>query len=117
MGERRNTNRRNFGYYMQVVDDRTQELVGHLADISPRGFKLDSPHVVPTGNDFRLRLSLTSDVASKSYMVFIANSRWCKPDPLDPTAYNIGFEIKNIAPDDNQIFQQIVEKYGSQGNR
>lgn len=117
MPERRTTPRRNFSYYMRVVDDSNQQLVGHLSDISPRGFKLDSAQPLPLEKDFRLRMDLTSDVADKPHIVFTARSKWCKTDAMDPFVYNVGFEIVNISIVDGQIFQRIVEKYGSPENK
>lgn len=113
MVERRNLQRRSFSYYMRVVDDTTQQLVGHLADISPRGFKLDCSQPLPVDKDFRLRMDLTSDVADKPFIVFTARSKWCNPDSMDPFVYNVGFEIIHISVLDGKIYQDIVEKYGS----
>jgi len=84
MSERRNLDRKDFSYYMQLVDDETRKLVGHLVDISSGGFKLDSQEPIPTNKDYRFRMDLTSEVADKPTMTFIARSRWCQVDPLDP---------------------------------
>ena len=112
----RKLNRRAFTYYMQVTDDVTKQLVGYLSDISTGGFKLDCPQRLPTGQDFRLQIELTADVADKTSMVFIARSKWCHPDHIDPTSFNAGFEIINMAPSDMLIFQRIFEKYGSENS-
>ncbi|GAB4492778.1 MAG: hypothetical protein Fur0016_27560 [Anaerolineales bacterium] len=117
MPERRTTPRRKFSYYMRVMDDVTEQLVGHLADISPRGFKLDCSQAFPDEKDFRLRMDLTSDISDKPYIVFTARSKWCKPDSTEPFVYNVGFEIINISLSDGKIFQTIVEKYGSPESR
>jgi len=111
--ERRQVKRLKFTYYMQILNDDTQELVGHLSDISPRGFRLDSLLTLPIGQDFPLRLELTSDIADRPYMVFIACTKWCTEDHLTPNLYNIGFEIVEILPDDAEIFARILEKYGT----
>lgn len=113
MTERRTTPRRAFAYYMRVVDDETGQLVGHLADISPRGFKLDCSHPLPLDKDFRLRMDLTGDVSDKPFITFTARSKWSSPDPTDPFVHNVGFEIINISMIDGKIFQNVVEKYGS----
>ncbi len=113
MPERRTTPRRNFSYYMRVVDDMTQQLVGHLSDISLRGFKLDCSQALPAEKDFRLRMDLTSDISDRPSIVFTARSKWCRPDSIDPFINNVGFEIINISIVDGQIYQRIVEKYGS----
>jgi hypothetical protein len=112
MDERRHRERKDFSYYMRLVDNDTQDLVGHLVDISPEGFKLDSQVPIPINKDFRLRMDLTSEVANKPSMVFVARSKWCAVDPLDPFIYNVGFQLINISPGDLDIFRRMMEKYG-----
>jgi len=114
MADKRKKDRREFTYYMQVKDEATKQVIGYLSDISTGGFKLDCPQRLPTGQDFRLQIELTADVADKTSMVFIARSKWCHPDHIDPTSFNVGFEIVNMAPSDMMIFQRIFEKYGSE---
>ena len=117
MSDKRKINRRDFTYYMQVVDDSTKQIIGYLSDISTGGFKLDCQKQVPTGQDFHLAISLTADIANKTSLEFIARSKWCRPDDIDPTTFNVGFEIINMAPSDMEIFQRIFEKYGSEHAR
>jgi len=83
-----------------------------LVDISSGGFKLDSQAPVPVNRDFRLRMDLTSEVADKPAMVFVARSKWCEVDPLDPFVYNVGFQLVNIAPVDLEIIGRMIAKYG-----
>ena len=105
--------RKDFSYFMQVFNEETQELVGHLADIGSGGFKLDSLKPIPPEEDIKFRLNLTSEVAQKPVMVFVARSKWCKTDPLDPFCYNIGFQLISIHPEDIEIFNRMIEKYGA----
>ena len=77
MANKRKINRRDFTYYMQVTDDLTKQLVGYLSDISTGGFKLDSQKEIRPGQDFRLQIELTAEIADKTSMVFIARSKWC----------------------------------------
>lgn len=112
MDERRHLERKDFSYYMRLVDNDTHNLVGHLVDISSGGFKLDSQTPIPVNKDFRLRMDLTSEVANKPAMVFVARSRWCEVDPLDPFIYNVGFQLVNITPADLDIFKRMMDKYG-----
>lgn len=115
--KRERPNRREFSYYQKVVDDETLQMVGHLADISSGGFKLDSQKPLPINKDFRFRLNLSSEVADKPYMVFVARSRWCKVDPLDPYIHNVGFQLVRITPGDLEIFNRMMEKYGKEQAR
>jgi hypothetical protein len=114
MADKRKKDRREFTYYMQVKDEASKQVIGYLSDISTGGFKLDCPNKIPAGHDFRLQIDLTADVADKTTMTFIARSKWCHPDHIDPTSYNVGFEVVNMAPSDMVIFQRIFEKYGSE---
>ena len=116
MDDRRNLDRKDFSYYMRLVDNDTQELVGHLVDISSGGFKLDSQNKIPPNKDFRFRMDLTSEVASKPSLVFLARSIWCEVDPLDPLSYNVGFQLLNISPGDIEIFNRMMEKYGTRSD-
>jgi c-di-GMP-binding flagellar brake protein YcgR len=116
MADKRRIDRREFTYYMQVTDDITKQLIGYLTDISTGGFKLDSPKQIPPGQDFRMHIDLTADVADKNSMVFIARSKWCRPDHIDPNTYNVGFEIMNMSPSDMVIFQRMFDKYGSKNS-
>ena len=114
MPDKRKINRRDFTYYMQVTDDINKQLVGYISDISAKGFKLDSQKQIPPGQDFRLHIELSPDIADTNSMVFVARSKWCRPDHVDPNTFNVGFEIINMTPSDMQIFQRMFEKYGSQ---
>ena len=113
MPERRKINRRDFSYYMRVMNEATGDLVGHLVDISTGGFKLDCRQPVPLNQDFRLHIDLTSEVANKNFLVFVARSRWCDKDHIDPTSYNVGFQIISMSPGDLAIFNRMFELYGS----
>jgi hypothetical protein len=104
--------RKDFSCYQPILDQDTQKIAGHLADISTGGFKLDCPNPVQANKDFRFLIKLTGEVADKPYMVFVARSKWCKIDPLDPYVYNVGYQLIHISPGDLEIFNRMMEKYG-----
>ena len=117
MPERRRMDRRAFSYYMRLMNERTGELVGHLADISTGGFKMESQKPIPSNADFRFRIELTSDVANVPFLVFSARSKWCQRDHIDHNIFNVGFQIVDMNPADIEIFSRMFEKYGSKTNR
>jgi len=110
--EKRNLKRKTFTYYMQVVDDNTDKLVGYLADINLIGFRLDCRQELPINQNYSLRFDLTDEVADKGFMVLIARAKWSKLDELDPFVYNIGFQLISVAPEDAAIYQRMIKKYG-----
>lgn len=111
--ERRNIKRRKCNYYLKVVDYNTQKLVGYFSDLSSQGFKVDSPAPIPVNQDFNLRVDLASDISDKAFIAFVARSRWLRPDLSDPSLLNAGFQIVGISPQDDAIFQRVVEQYGT----
>ena len=113
MAERRRLDRRQFSYYMRVMNESTGQMLGHLTDISASGFKLDCQKPVPVNTRYVLHLDLNSEVATKQFMIFSATSRWCRPDRFDPTSYNVGFQILEMTPGDMDVFVRMFEKYGS----
>ena len=112
MAERREENRKDFSYYMRLVDASSKELVGHLSDISTGGFKLDSEEPISLEQEFLFRLDLTNEVADQTFMTFRARSKWCITDPIEPMVYNVGFHIVEMEPSDRTIFTRVVERYG-----
>ncbi|MCL4270762.1 MAG: PilZ domain-containing protein [Anaerolineales bacterium] len=110
--ERRRQQRRRFTYYMQVLDANTLNLVGHLADISLIGIRVDSEKPLPVNTNFKLRIDLTSDLSNKTYMILNGRSKWCEMDKFSPNSYNIGFEVNTQSREDTVIFQRMFEQYG-----
>ena len=113
MANKRVENRKDFSYYMQLTDATTRQLIGHLADISTGGFKLDSDEPIPIGQEYRFRLALTPDVADKPFMIFSAQCKWCKTDPIDPFVYNTGFHLLEMNPEDRSVFVRVLQLYGT----
>ena len=110
--ERRISNRRKFGYYMPVIDNNTHETIGYLSDISAGGFKLESQKSLVANMVYHLRLDLTAEFSKRSNITFFAKVAWSQPDPLSPLEFVHGFQIVSITPEEQMIFERIVEKYG-----
>lgn len=111
--ERRKLHRRRFAYYMRVTNNRSAKLIGHMADISTGGFRLDCQAAVPSNVDYELRVDVPEEIASKNFMLFMARSMWSQIDPLDHVSYNSGFKIVNMAPEDQDIFRRMYDRYGT----
>jgi hypothetical protein len=115
MPDRRKTKRKYLMFYTRVFDVQTGELLGHLVDLTPQGAMLISEHAVPAGQDFRLKMELSPEVAAQPYVEFDAHSLWCQQD-VNPQFYNTGFNFLSIAPESIAIVERIVEAYGFRDN-
>ncbi len=111
--DRRKRGRRSTSLYIQFMNNRTGELVGDLADISPDGFMLESLKPIQLNIEFSFRIDLPPEISRKQSIVFTALSRWSQRDSLDTRLYDVGFEIVKTDPGDAQVFQQIYDQYGS----
>lgn len=112
MPERRTTPRRKFDYYLSVLDDDTQKILGHMVEVSSIGLQLETTASLPIDRDYYLRVELTPELAHKPFIIFIARTKWCKIDEIEPNLYHIGLELSEIMPDDKEIFLRILAKYG-----
>ena len=113
MPEKRTTPRQKFNMYMRVLDDDTGEILGHMVEVSAIGLRLETVGPLPINKDFYMRLELTPDLGNLPYIVFIARSKWCKIDNIQPNLFHVGFELIEIMPEDKEIFLRIMAKFGS----
>jgi hypothetical protein len=97
---------------MRVLDDDTREILGHMVEVGALGLQLETTVPLPLQKDYYLRLELTPELADRPFIIFIARSKWCKIDEIEPNLYRVGFEIVEIMPDDKQIFMGILGRYG-----
>ena len=112
MPERRTTPRKKFEYYLRVVDDDTQAILGHMVEVSPIGLQLETTAPQPIEKDYYLRVELTPELADRPFIIFIARSKWCKMDEIELNLYHVGFAMIEIMPDDREIFLRILAKFG-----
>jgi len=112
--ERRKYKRRNLIFYIPVIETGAHRTLGRIADISPKGFKLDSEYQIPLEKDFHLGLNTTPEIADIDFIGFVARSKWCQADAIEPCQYYVGFDIIDIDPHAAEIVQCIVDKYGAQ---
>ncbi len=111
--DRRRLKRRNITYYLPILDNTTQKVIGHLVDISSVGLLMDSKIPFQPDQSYDLMLNLMEAIDGKDSIEFVARSKWCRIDSAHPYLFNAGFEITNIAPEDIEVIKRIAAKYGA----
>lgn len=111
MPERRTVPRKKFNMYMRVINDDTGEILGHMVEVSQTGLRLETVESLPLDKDYYLRIEITPDLGPMPYIVFIARSKWCKMDDIQPNLYQTGFQVIEIVPEDREVFLRIIQKY------
>ncbi len=104
--------RRKVAYYLPVYLASGALVLGHLADISESGFRIDCKNSIQVGQELKLRLDIPPEIGRKPAILFSAICRWCQPDYIEPVLYNAGFEVSKISPEDVQMYKMVIEKYG-----
>ena len=112
MPDKRKAPRKKFSFYMRVLEDDTEETIGHLVDLSNIGLSLETNAPVPLEKDYKVHMELTPDVSDKLFMFVTIRSKWCRTDDIMPNLYQVGFEITAISPHDHDIYQRLLEVYG-----
>jgi hypothetical protein len=113
----RKADRKILSYYLPVLDAVSIKTLGIMTDISKGGFRVDSQEPIPAGQVNYLRLDVSIDIAAQAYLMFTSRSKWCHPDYINPSIYNVGFEIIDIEHEDALIYQRVSEKYGLPSKR
>lgn len=105
--------RRKIAYYLPVYQASSALVLGHLADISETGFRIDCKNSIQVEQELKLRLDLPAEMGRKPALIFTAFCRWCQPDYIEPVLFNAGFEVSRISPDDIQTYRLVIEKYST----
>lgn len=113
MPERRRAIRRSISYYIQVMDSATHQVLGNLADVSTVGIMIDGRQPLPLGQEIRIRMDTTPEVANVLHIEIVTRVKWCLADTFTPGMYDIGLEFVNISTGNAKVLARIVEKYGS----
>ena len=111
MSEKRKLARRHLIYYLRVFDRESNELIGHLINISPQGIMIMSEEPLEINKHFKLRMDLPVDIFDKTEIEFDAESRWCKKD-INPEFYDTGFAIIDLSYTDGRLIEKLIDDYG-----
>jgi hypothetical protein len=108
--EKRSMQRRHLVFYLRVFDGMSNEILGHLADISTRGIMLVSEKPIKPGRDFRLRLKLPKEVSGRDEILLDAVSCWSKQDS-NPDFHLTGFEIAGLEADLEKQMHVLIRDF------
>lgn len=110
--ENRVLKRRHLIFYLEVYDDQTGELLGHVVDVTTQGMKLVSKNPIPSAKEYRLRMALPEGYFDQPALSFEAKSLWSYND-INPDFFDTGFEIKNVMdPKTIQILAGLINQLG-----
>ena len=111
MQDRRKISRKYLAIYSRVFDRTSGRVLGYLSDLTNGGAMIISDSAIPENQDISLRFDLPDPTLfSTDHLNMEAHIVWCRPD-IDPAFYNIGFEFKEISPDQAKIIEEMITAY------
>lgn len=106
--ERNHTRRRTSDYYLVYHSDSDQ-IIGRVANVSMGGLMVVAGEPLSVRRIYKLKLVLPKRLIDKDCITFTAESRWSKFND-HAEWWEIGFELREIAPDDVSVLQRIIQK-------
>lgn len=110
MGDKRRIKRRHLIYYLQVFDNDTGNLLGHLVDITVEGVMLVSESPIETGREFKMKMLLPEEYAGQKEILFTGKSHWSRQD-VNPTFHDTGFSLPEIGPREREIIELLIHDF------
>ena len=88
--KRRRQKRWQLVQYLRVKNKETDEIIGHLVDISTEGIMLISDQAINPENSYEFSMEIPHPEKQITSLHFVAKSLWSKPD-INPYFHNSGF--------------------------
>jgi c-di-GMP-binding flagellar brake protein YcgR len=115
MKEKRQHKRVNLIYYLEILDEKTDKLLGYLVDISNGGLMMISEEQMQAGMELQLKMCLPEVEYGNKAITFKANSRWSKLD-VNPAFYASGHEFSEIGPVEAETVASLIERFAFKGS-
>ncbi len=110
-GDQRRVKRRHLIYYLRVMEQDLNEVIGYLVDITTHGIMIMSESPIDPGVTMKLKVLLQTDMSEKEYLNFGAKCKWCKKS-INDISYDVGFELLDVSGDDFKDIEQIISELG-----
>lgn len=109
--ELRQLKRRHLIYYLEVFDQETGKLLGHLVDLTVKGMKLISKEEIAPGRAFSLRMIMPEEYCPEREVHFTGTSTWCSQD-VNPDFFATGFTTPDLNEKTRRLFMILINQVG-----
>ncbi|ERP30891.1 PilZ domain-containing protein [Chitinivibrio alkaliphilus] len=111
--EKRREQREHLIFYLKIYHGADKEFLGRLGDLSRKGILLISKDAHTPGKTIPLSIDISDlhILSAKKSIECTALVRWSHKD-INPDHYLTGFEIIDIASQDVEIIEKVVDSIG-----
>ena len=109
--EKRGLERRHLIFYLRVMEQDDQSVLGFLVDLTTDGFMLMSERPLEAGKRFKLKMRVHTDAPPEKFIEFSAVSKWCHAS-VNPDLFDTGFEMLEITPAAYKQIRALIKETG-----
>jgi hypothetical protein len=99
--DKRSSERRRLGQALRVVDLQSNEIIGHLLNLSATGFMLVGKAAIDANTSTWLAIELPEAVEGRRRVNVEARCIWCQKSSFSDD-HGAGYEIRQISEDDQR---------------
>jgi len=109
--KRRSEKRRNLIYYLEVYDNESSELIGHVVDITNGGILIISESMLELKKIFSLKIILPFTITEIDSIIFNAECVHCAVSQ-NKSHFDIGFKYTSLDEPFLTIINKLIQEYG-----
>jgi len=104
--EQRQHKRKRLIYYLKVLNNNDNNLIGNLVDITPAGMMIISEEPIKTTDKLSLKIVLPRKIMDKDFIEVDAKCLWSK-NGINPVLFDSGFQFTSLEKTDREIIENI----------
>ena len=105
----RNQKRWQLVAHLRVYDYGTNELIGHLFDVTSEGIRLISECPIAVDRDYHLKMDLPAEPDTTEPLLITAHSVWSKKD-INPNFWDTGFQLLEVSNESRERIECLINE-------
>jgi hypothetical protein len=110
MSEQREQKRHHIEKCLMVFDRDTEQYLGGMANLSPKGAMFVTQEPVKRSTVFRCRVELAQPIVNRSEVLFSAQCRWCRKNETKGW-YESGYRLEADSDEDQEVLSFLVLQF------
>jgi Tfp pilus assembly protein PilZ len=108
--EGRHQERKQIIYYLRVFDAESGSPLGHVADLSTRGFMVTSERQMKKGKTMLLRVELPQSMNGPQQLELKTRVKWSRPDP-NSSFFKTGLGLMHVSKGDEKTLADLIQTF------
>ena len=108
--EGRHQERKQIIYYLRVFDAESGSPLGHVADLSIKGFRVKSERELKKGKTMLLRMDLPKSMNGPQQLELKTRVKWSRPDP-NSKFFNTGLWLVHVSKGDEKTLSDLIQTF------